>query len=71
MKIGVVDDADGDHRIAEARPQEGGQRDRKNEKRAGQHGIGDAADQRIDEAADIACDQADRHADREARSRPK
>ena len=55
--------ADCDHRIAEARPQEGGEGNGKNEKRARQNGIGDAAEQRIDEAAHIAADYAYRHAD--------
>src|SRR5262249_53993452 len=55
--------ADRDHRITEAGAQEGGERDSKNEKRARQNGIGDAAEQRIDEAAHVAGDYAYRHAD--------
>src|SRR5499426_1045588 len=55
--------ADCDHRIAEARPQEGGERNGKNEKRARQNGIGDAPEQRIDEATHIAGNYAYRHAD--------
>ena len=45
-------DADRDHGVAEARAEEGRQRDREDQERAGQHRVGDAADQRVDPAAD-------------------
>ncbi|PIT04739.1 hypothetical protein TSA1_31300 [Bradyrhizobium nitroreducens] len=58
-------DADCDHGVAEARPEERGERDRQDQERAGQHRIRDPADQRIDETAAIAGEQAERHADAE------
>ena len=56
--------ADGDHRIAEARAEECGKRDRQDEEWAGQHRVGDAADQSIEKAAEISGAQPERHADR-------
>ena len=51
--------ADRDHGIAEAWPQKSGERDGKNEKGTGQHRIGDAAEERVNEAAQITGDQPD------------
>ena len=61
-------DADRDHGVAEAGPEERRERDRQNEERDGEHRVGDAREQRVDPAAEIAGDQPERHADRRARS---
>ena len=57
--------ADGNHRIAQTRAQKGSQSNGQNEEGAGQHRVGETADQHIGPAAAIARDQAERHADQQ------
>ena len=57
-------DADRDHRVAQVGAEEGGQRDRQDQEREGQHRIDDAAEHRVGPAAGEAREQAGRHADR-------
>ena len=64
-------DADRDHRVGEARAEKRGQRDREDQERAREHGVGQPRDQHVGPAAGVAREQADRHADRRARSAPR
>ena len=58
-------DADRDHRVGEARAEERRQRDREDQERAREHGVGQPRDQHVDPAAGVAREQADGHADRQ------
>ena len=64
-------EADRDHRIGQARAEEGRERDREDQERAGQQRLGDARDHGVEPAAVIAGDEAERHADDAPRSRPR
>ena len=55
-------DADGDHGVAQARSEKRRERNGEDQERAGQHGVGDPADQGVDETAAIARQQPERHA---------
>jgi len=58
-------DADRDHRIGEAGAEKGGQRDRQDEERHREHGVGDAHEQAVDPAPGVAGEQPDGHAEGE------
>ena len=58
-------DADRDHRVGEARPEERGERDREDQERAREQRIGEPRDQHVGPAARVAGEQSDGHADRQ------
>jgi hypothetical protein len=58
-------DADGDHRVGEARSQKRSERDGENQKGAGEHRVGHARNERVDPAADVTGREPDGHAERE------
>src|SRR5215468_6894185 len=55
-------DADRNHRIGEARAEEGGERDGEDEERTSEERVRDAHEEPVEEPADIARDEADRYA---------
>ena len=55
---------DGDHRILDARPECRGEGQRQDETREGEEDVGDPHQHRVDPAAEIAGDGADREPDR-------
>ena len=63
--------ADGDHRVGQRRPEEGGQRDGEDQEGCGQKRLGDARDHGVGPAAQIARQHAQRDAEAAPRWRPR
>jgi hypothetical protein len=63
--MGLQHECDGDHRIGEARPENGDEDERQEERRKGEDHVHDPHDHRVDPAAEEARDQAEQHAGRD------
>ena len=62
--FGPDDDDEGERDVDDARPENGDDRERQDQRRKAEEDVGDAHQQEVDPAAEIAGDEADRRADR-------